>query len=185
MADNPSKFGAVLTWAGGIAATVIAGVLLFYFTGQKSQQQPPQQPAQFVQVGPPQVGLDGFVLDVVSQKPIADAIVTADVGSALGSQHTDAQGRYAFFMDSTTPPAQSINIDVLAGGYVHYTNTVPIASTGITFAGVQLQPDAAPAAAPQPGQPVAPVKILPRPPLILHIPKNYYRRADSAALKQK
>jgi hypothetical protein len=190
MADNTSKLGAVLTWAGGIAATVIAGVLLYYFTGQKSQQQqpPPQQPAQFVAVAPPpppQVGLDGFVLDVVSQKPIVDAIVTADLGNKLASQPTDNEGRYAFIMDSTTPPAQSISIDVLAGGYVHYTNTVAIAPTGITFAGVQLQPNAPPAAASLPGHFIAPNQIPPKPPLILHIPKNYAMRADTATLKSK
>jgi hypothetical protein len=176
MADSSTKSGAFLTWAGGIAATVIASVAIYYFT--RPIPTPPPPPTT-------QVGLGGFVVDVVTQKPIFDAIVTADVGNKLGSQHTDNEGRYAFSVDSTTPPAQSINIDVLAGGYAHYTNTVPIASTGITFAGIPLQPDAAPVAAPQPGQPVAPVKTLPRPPLILHIPKNYAMRVDSAALKPK
>jgi hypothetical protein len=91
MADDSNKSGAVLIWLGGIAATVIAGVLLYHFT------QPP----------PPvtQVGLNGFVQEVASQKPVVNAIVTVDLGPKLASQPTDSQGRYAFIMDSTTPPA--------------------------------------------------------------------------------
>jgi hypothetical protein len=183
MPDNPSKLGALLTWAGGILASIIAGVAIYYFT----RPVPPPPPTQ--------VGLNGFVQNVVTQQPVADAIVTADVGNALGSQHTDSEGRYAFSVSSTAPLAQVVNIDVLAGGYVHYTNSVPIASTGITFAGVQLQPDAAPVEPPAAGQsaagqpagahPAAPVQPLPKPRLILHIPANYAVRADTAALKPK
>lgn len=176
MADNTSKSGAFLTWVGGILATVIASVAIYYFT----RQTPPPPP-------PPttQVGIDGFVLDVASQKPIADAIVTADLGNKLGSQHTDSEGRYSFSVDSTTPAAQSISLDVLAGGYMHYTNTVPIASTGITFAGIQLQPDAALVAPSQPGQSGGSASVPPRPALILRVPKNYAMRADTAALKPR
>jgi hypothetical protein len=175
MADNQTKSGALLSWAGGIAATVIAGVLVYHFTTPPT---PPTPPA------PTQVGLNGFVEDDVSQKPVVDAIVTADLGTTLASQPTDSEGRYAFIMDSTTPPAQSINIDVLAGGYVHYTASVPITS-GNNFAGIQLQPVPAPVAAPQPGKPAAPVQLPPKPSLILRIPRNYNIRADSAALKPK
>ena len=149
MADNTSKLGAVLTWAGGIVATIIAGVAIYYLT-------PPKPPPP-----PMQVGINGFVEDNVTQKPVVDAIVTANLGSKLAAQPTDSEGRYAFIMDSTTPPAPSIILDVLAGGYEHYSATVPLTG-GDTFAGVPLQPIPAPVAAPQPGQPVAPVKILPR-----------------------
>ena len=175
MADNQTKSGALLSWIGGIAATVIAGVLIYHFTTP-----PAPTPA------PPstQVGLNGFVEDDVSQKPVVDAIVTADLGTTLASQPTDSEGRYAFIMDSTTPPAQNISIDVLAGGYEHYTATVPITS-GNNFAGIQLQPVPAPVAAPQPGQPAAPVQLPPKPALIRRIPKNYNIRADTAALKPK
>jgi hypothetical protein len=175
MADNQTKSGALLSWAGGIAATVIAGVLIYHFTTPPA---PPATPP------PAQVGLNGFVEDDASQKPVVDAIVTADLGTTLASQPTDSEGRYAFIMDSTTPPAQSISIDVLAGGYEHYTATVPITS-GNNFAGIQLQPTPVPAAAPQPGQPVAPVHLPPRPALIRRIPNNYKVRADTAALKPK
>jgi hypothetical protein len=175
MADNPSKFGAVLTWAGGIIATIIAGVAIYYFTKPPIPTPPPPST---------QVGLNGFVQDAVTQKPVADAIVTAVLGTKLASQPTDNEGRYAFIMDSTTPPAQSINVDVLAGGYEHYSATVALTG-GDTFAGVPLQPVPAPVAAPQPGQPVAPVQLAPKPALILRIPKNYNIRADTAALKQK
>jgi hypothetical protein len=175
MADNQTKFGALLTWAGGIIATIIAGVAIYYFT--RTPTPPPPPPST-------QVGLNGFVEDDVSQKPVVDAIVTADLGTTLASQPTDSEGRYAFIMNSTTPPAQSINIDVLAGGYVHYSATVPLTG-GDTFAGVQLQPVPAPVAAPQPGQPTAPVQLPPKPALILRIPRNYNIRADTATLKQK
>ena len=175
MADNQTKSGALLSWIGGIAATVIAGVLVYHFTTP-----PAPTPA------PPstQVGLNGFVEDDVTKKPVVDAIVTADLGTTLASQPTDSEGRYAFIMDSTTPPAQSINVDVLAGGYEHYTATIPLTG-GDTFAGIQLQPVAAPVAPTQPGQPVAPIRIPPRPTLILRIPKNYNIRTDTTALKPK
>ena len=175
MADNQSKFGALLTWAGGIIATIVAGVAIYYFT--RTPPPPPPQPTT-------QVGLNGFVQDEATQKPVADAIVTANLGNKLASQPTDSEGRYAFIMDSTTPPAPSISVDVLAGGYEHYAATVSLTGAD-TFAGLQLQPVPAPVAPPQPGQPVAPVKILPRPPLILRIPKNYNMRADTAALRPK
>jgi len=175
MADNPTKFGALLTWAGGIAATVIAAVLVYHFTTPPTPAPPPPST---------QVGLNGFVEDDVTQKPVVDAIVTADLGTKLASQPTDSEGRYAFIMDSTTPPAQSISVDVLAGGYEHYTATVTLTG-GDTFAGIQLQPVPAPVAPTQPGQPVAPVRIPPKPTLILRIPKNYNIRTDTTALKPK
>jgi hypothetical protein len=175
MADNPSKLGALLTWAGGILATIIAGVAIYYFT--RPTPPPPPLPTT-------QVGLNGFVQNVVTQQPVVDAIVTADLGNKLASQPTDSEGRYAFIMDSTTPPAQTISVDVLAGGYEHYTATVSLTG-GDTFAGIQLQPVPAPAAPTQPGQPVAPIRIPPRPTLILRIPRNYNVRADTAALKPK
>jgi hypothetical protein len=175
MADNQTKSGALLTWVGGIVATVIAGVLVYHFTTPPAPAPTPP---------PTQVGLNGFVEDDATQKPVVDAIVTADLGTKLASQPTDSEGRYAFIMDSTTPPAQSINVDVLAGGYEHYTATVPLTG-GDTFAGIQLQPVPEPVPAPQPGQPVAPIRIPPRPTLILRIPKNYNIRTDTTALKPK
>jgi hypothetical protein len=175
MADNQSKFGALLTWAGGIIATIIAGVAIYYFT--RPPTPPPPPPAT-------QVGLNGFVEDDITQKPVVDAIVTANLGNKLASQPTDSEGRYAFIMDSTSPPATSINVDVLAGGYEHYTAAVSLTG-GDTFAGIQLQPVPAPVAAPLPGQPAAPIRIPPRPTLILRIPRNYNVRADTAALKPK
>ena len=175
MADNQSKSGALLTWAGGIAATVIAAVLVYHFTTPPTPTPPPPST---------QVGLNGFVEDDVTQKPVVDALVTADLGTKLASQPTDSEGRYAFIMDSTTPPAQSISVDVLAGGYEHYTATVTLTG-GDTFAGIQLQPVPAPVAPTQPGQPIAPVRIPPKPTLILRIPKNYNIRTDTTALKPK
>jgi hypothetical protein len=175
MADNQTKSGALLTWAGGIIATIIAGVAIYYFTRPPTPTPPPPST---------QVGLNGFVEDDVSQKPVVDAIVTADLGTQLASQPTDSEGRYAFIMTSTNPPAQSINIDVLVAGYERYTATVPIAS-GDNFAGIQLQPVPAPVAPAPPGQPVAPVRLPPRPTLILRMPRNYNIRTDTTALKPK
>ena len=117
MADNQSKFGALLTWAGGIIATIIAGVAIYYFT---------RTPTTAAATTLHSIGLNGFVQDDATQKPVTDAIVTANLGNKLASQPTDNEGRYAFIMDSTTPPAQSISVDVLAGGYQHFTATVPL-----------------------------------------------------------
>jgi hypothetical protein len=182
MPDNESNVKAVLTWAGGIAATVIASVAIYYFT------RPPAPPATT------QVGINGFVEDNITQKPVPNAIVTANLGPKLASQTTDSEGRYAFIMDSTLPPAQSINVDVLAGGYAHYSATVNLTGAD-TFAGVPLQPASAPVAPPavaqpaqgQPaqGQPAAPVQPTPKPRLILHVPQNYAMRLDKAALRAK
>jgi hypothetical protein len=177
MPDKQSNLGAVLTWAGGIAATVIASVAIYYFT--RPAPPPPTT----------QVGINGFVEDDVTQKPVANALVTANLGAKLASQPTDSEGRYAFIMDSTVPPAQSINVDVLAGGYQHYTATISLTGAD-TFAGVPLQPVSAPVPPPAVGQPApgqlaAPVQLPPKPHLILHIPKNYAMRLDKAALKAK
>lgn len=175
MADNQTKSGALLSWIGGIAATVIAGVLVYHFTTPPTPK--PTLP-------PTQVGLNGFVEDDVTQKPVVDAIVTADLGAQLASQPTDSEGRYAFIINSTTPPSRSINVDVLAGGYEHYTATVALTG-GDTFAGIQLQPIPAPVVPLHPGQLGAPVQAAPKPTLILRVPRNYNMRADSAALKPR
>jgi hypothetical protein len=174
MADNTTKSGALLSWAGGIVATVIASVAIYYFT----------RPAPAAPVT--QVGLDGFVADDVSQKPIPNAMVTANLGSTLATQTTDSEGRYSFIMSTAAPPpsSQSISVDVLAGGYEHYTATVPLTSAE-TFAELPIRPINAQA---QPaGQPAAaaPVRPQPRPIPILRVPRSYKRRADNAALKPK
>jgi hypothetical protein len=177
MADNSTKTGALLTWAGGIAATVIASVLIYYFT------RPPAP------IPTTQVGLDGFVADDVSQKPIANAMVTANLGSTVATQTTDSEGRYSFIMTTTAPTTgESINVDVLAGGYAHYTAAVPIASTGDTFAELPITSTAIAAPPPPlPGQPAAaaPTQPLRKPAPILRRPTNYNKRNDTAALKKK
>lgn len=174
MADNQSKSGAVLSWAGGIIATVIAGVAIFYFTR-------PPAPATVTQVG-----LNGFVADNVSQKPIANAMVTANLGPTLATQTTDSEGRYSFIMNTTTPPPpnQSVNVNVLVSGYEHYTATVPLTSDD-TFAELPIQPILNQAT--QPGQPAAalPVETKTRPTPILRVPRNYNKRKDTAALRAK
>ena len=174
MADNTTKSGALLSWAGGIVATVIASVAIYYVT----------RPAPAAPVT--QVGLDGFVADNVSQKPIPNAMVTANLGSTLATQTTDSEGRYSFIMNTTTPApsSQSVNVDVLAGGYQHYTATVPLTSNE-TFAELPIQAITSPAE--PPGQPAAaaPAKTLPKPALILRVPKSYKRRVDNAALRPK
>jgi hypothetical protein len=186
MADNTSKTGALLTWAGGIAATVIASVMIYHFTN------PPVIPTV-------QVGIDGFVADAISQKPITNAIVNANLGSTFASQPTDNEGRYSFIINTTTPaPGGSINVDVLAGGYAHYTAAVPIAAAGDTFAELSIVPTAAqipvaaPPAQPAPGNPAAvgaPLQTQPQPVpvprLIFRAPRNYMKRIDTAALKAK
>jgi hypothetical protein len=174
MAENSTKSGALLSWAGGIVATVIASVAIYYFT----------RPAPVAPVT--QVGLDGIVADDVSQKPISNALVTANLGSTLATQTTDSEGRYSFIMNTTTPPPpnQSISVNVLVGGYEHYTATVPLTSDE-TFAELPIQPIVDQAE--QPGQPAAaaPITTRPRPVPILRIPKSYKRREDTAALKPK
>ena len=178
MADSTTKSNAFLTWAGGILATVIASVAIYYFTR-------PAPPAPVAQVG-----LDGFVADSVTQKPIPNAIVNVNLGSTLASQPTDSEGRYSFIMNTTSPPPdnQSVNVNVLAGGYQPYTATIPLTSDD-TLAELPILPINAPATAPSPspGQPTAaaPVETPTKRPPILRVPKNFQKRKEAAALKAK
>jgi len=178
MADSPTKSSAFLTWAGGILATVIASVAIYYFTR-------PAPPAPVTQVG-----LDGFVADSVTQKPIPNAIVNVNLGSTLASQPTDSEGRYSFIMNTTSPPPdnQSVNVNVLAGGYQPYTATIPLTSDD-TLAELPIQPINAPVAAaptPTPGQPAAtPTPTPTKKPPILRVPKTFQKRKETAALKAK
>jgi hypothetical protein len=177
MADNDTKSWTFLKGIGGVAGAVIAGLLVYYFT-RPGPAPPP----------PPQVGLNGYVADVVSRKPIANALVTADLGPKLATQNTDSEGRYSFVMDNVANQTKSVSVDVLADGYARYTTTVRV-RPGDNFAELMVQPstlipEESTPAAPAPGRKRKPPATRKPPPaaLILRAPSSYKKRADATSL---
>jgi hypothetical protein len=182
MADNNTKSWTFLKGIGGIAGAVIAGVLVYYFT-RPAPAPPPPAPL-------PQVGLNGYVADVVSKKPIANALVTADLGPKLATQNTDSEGRYSFVMDSIANQAQSASVDVLANGYTRFTTTVSL-NPGDNFAELMVQPDTLPPGESLPSAPATvplPHAAIRKPPpaaLIRRAPASYKKRTDSTSLRPR
>ena len=177
MADSESKFWTFLKGVGGVAGAVIAGVLVYYFT----QSKPAPAPAPT-----PQIGLNGFVANVVSQRAIPDALVTIYLGERLATQKTDSEGRYSFVMDAASN--DSVTVDVLAGGYQHYVDTLSL-RPGDNFAELEVPPEAA-------AGPVVPdnahihiklpaAPVAPKAALVLHPPMDYKVRAESARIPSK
>jgi len=101
-----SSTNAVLKWAGGILATVISSVLIFYFTRPPA---PPTLP----------ISIEGRVIDVATSTLIADANVTLRAGKFRGAQRTDKFGRYCFEVDGL-PATTAANFEIEAPGYKAY-----------------------------------------------------------------
>ena len=136
-----SSLGAVLTWAGGIAGSVIAAVLIWHFT----QVKPPAPPPPY-----PQFGLTGLITDSTTKQPIANAIVTASFENNIKSYTTDGSGAYAFTMDGAKDGPDVVTVDVVANGYSFYRASDLPVMPGDNYAGFPLISNAAPAAAPTP-----------------------------------
>jgi len=124
MPETSSPFSSFLKWIGGILATVISGLLLFW--GQQRLWPPTPQPkpapdqrgAKQVKTKQPQhiFTIDGRVLDTFGAKVIENAWVRLDILSTSEKQQADSEGRYAFSVEGFDPGlAGSISID--APGY--------------------------------------------------------------------
>jgi len=183
MADTEKKSSGFLKAIGGIVASVIAGVLIFYITRQ-APSPPVIEPTSF----------DGFVADSASNKLIPNASVKVTLGQNSVSQLTDPLGKYSVVLPSTGPGPNMGSVDVSATGYEAYTNTVEL-KPGETFAEITIveippRPAAPTAAAPQrPAQPAAPpeehpafahAQILVRPP-----PVGYVKAKTAYAVPPK
>jgi hypothetical protein len=98
-------------WLGGIAATVISGYLLWYFTQPKPTPPPPPPPAVTT--------LEGMVYS--GSAPVAKAMVAVNVTGAMGvngAVHdiTDDHGAYRFDFTGLPKDADA-TVSVTAPGY--------------------------------------------------------------------
>lgn len=169
--ESSSALSGIVRWAGGIAASVIAAVLIYHFT----RPTPPPQSLDFY----------GVVADAASHALISNAKIVVSLGSNSVSQETDALGKYNVVLESAAPGSVMGDVTVSAGGYQEYSNTVPL-QPGSNFAEITLQSvhPAPPAAAAAPGTGVAVphvplhVGIILRPP-----PPDFKKRASAAVMK--
>jgi hypothetical protein len=94
----------LITWVGGILATVISGVLVYRLTP------PPNNTV---------VQVEGRVIDIATNSLIKDARVTLRAGPYSQSQMTDTEGRYGF--DVPLPETTEGNLVIEATGYHRYS----------------------------------------------------------------
>jgi hypothetical protein len=99
---------AVGKWIGGILATVISSVLIYYLT-----QGPKPLPAAPIEI-------EGRVVDVSTNALISGALVRLNADKFTGSQHTDTEGRYCFVVESLAPTTAA-TFEIEASGYPHYS----------------------------------------------------------------
>jgi len=142
---SDSKFSGFTKTAGGIVASVITAVLIYYLT------RPPAPP-----LPKPQFGLNGVVADVDSHNLIRNASVTVALGPNSANQITDSLGRYSVVLLSLSSDAIMGNVEIQATGYRSYKNTVAL-HPGDNYAEIEIEPDVPPAKTDTPplaGQPV-------------------------------
>jgi hypothetical protein len=178
---STSPLSGFLKWVGGIAASVITAVLIYYLT-RPAPPPPPPQSMEFY----------GVVADAVSHALIPNAMVVLALGSNSISQQTDALGKYTLVLESAGPGAVMGNVKISAAGYMPYSNTVPL-QPGNNFAEITLQtvtPSAAPTAPAQPGVPGEGVAAPSRIPVHAGItlrppPRDFVKRRSEAILHFK
>jgi len=170
-----SSLGAVLTWAGGIAGSVIAAVLIYHFT----------QPAPTPPVTPPAptiapVALNGVVADANTHTLIGSATVVVTLGTNTVQQLTDPLGRYSVVLAPVGADANMGSMKISAPGYVEYTNSVAL-QPGDNYAEIAIDPVPPPAPAPTPGSQVQPVHVSPPAAIVLKKPPpNYVKKTETA-----
>lgn len=95
-------------WIGGILATVISSVLIYYLTqGQKPLPAPP-------------IEIEGRVVDISTNALIPGALVRLNADKFTGSQHTDTEGRYCFVVESLAPTTAA-TFEIEASGYPRFS----------------------------------------------------------------
>jgi len=103
-----SALSSFVKWAGGIAASVITAVLIFWLTRPPHPPQPTPKPASLV--------VAGRVFDLSSNKLLPGVNVTLSAGSYSGHQSTDSEGRYGFSVDGVDPSSIA-TLTIVASGY--------------------------------------------------------------------
>jgi|KBSMisStandDraft_5_1062788.scaffolds.fasta_scaffold15860_2 hypothetical protein len=121
----------VLKWVGGIAAFVVAAVLLFFFT-KPGPDKNAIAPTEF----------NGFVTDGTSRQLIRNASITVTLGQNSAHQQTDTFGRYSIEFASPSAEASIASLEIQAMGYGEYKNTLAL-RPGSNYAEIVL--DALPA----------------------------------------
>jgi hypothetical protein len=99
---------AVGKWIGGILATVLSSVLIYYLT--EGRKTPPAAP----------IEIEGRVVDVSTNALIPGALVLLKTDKFIGSQHTDTEGRYCFVVESLAPTTAA-TFEIEASGYPRYS----------------------------------------------------------------
>ncbi len=147
MADPEGKGWTILKGVGGVAGTVLGGVLLYRFTQPKPV--PPPPPAVMTAV-------TGVISDAGTRQPIVDAEVTVSSGNDVESGMTDSEGRYLFKLNGTQSTPRTVTLGVLAHGYPYFKQPgLPVEPGSSTYLEAKLWPSAL-AAAPAPGGAVLP-----------------------------
>lgn len=124
---------------GGIAASVIAGVSIYYLTRTPP---PTPQPARAME-------FYGVVADAAHHTLIPNATIVLAVGQNSVSQRTDSMGQYNVALESTGPGVVMGSMQISATGYQSYSNTVKL-HPGTNFAEIALESNApAPGARPE------------------------------------
>lgn len=124
---------------GGIAASVIAGVSIYYLTRTPP---PPPQPTRAME-------FYGVVADAEHHTLIPNATIVLAVGQNSVSQRTDSLGQYNVALESTVTGVVMGSMQISANGYQSYSNTVKL-HPGTNFAEIALESNAhAPVAAPE------------------------------------
>jgi hypothetical protein len=138
---SESTLSGLMKWTGGIIASVITAVSIYYLTRPMPAPAPEQSAAFY-----------GVVADANSRTPIPNATVAIALGQNSASQHTDNLGQYNVVLESTGSNAVMGNLNVSADGYKPYSNTVAL-QPGNNFAEITLQSTApTPGAASPPAQ---------------------------------
>jgi hypothetical protein len=130
--ESSSVLSGFIKWAGGIAASVIAAVLIYHFT------RPPPTPIQ-------SVDFYGVVADAASHALISNARVVVSLGTNSVSQQTDSLGKYNLVLMPASSGEVMGDIKISASGYQEYSNSVPLRPGG-NFAEITLQSVHSPAA---------------------------------------
>lgn len=175
-AGSSSMFSGLIKWVGGIAASVIAAVLIYHFT----HPTPPPPPV-------PSVEIYGVVADAASHALIANAMVVLSLGSGSVSQQTDSLGKYNMVLESAGTGPVMGDVKITAAGYQPYNNSVTL-QPGSNFAEITLQSEqpsppivgAAPGAASGSLQLPARAGITFRPP-----PSGFVKRQSMVVMRMK
>jgi hypothetical protein len=156
---SESNAASFLKWAGGIIASVLTAVLIYYFTKPAPVPPPPVVIAQ--------TGFDGFVQDAVTHNLLQGATMTLTLGQNSIVQTTDTSGKYSVVLPSPNADASMGMVSITATGYQPYSNSVEL-KPGDNYAVIPISAVAVPAPpsaplAPGAGQDHSPVAAQPPP----------------------